>query len=170
MCVLWRAHATFLRQRKIIDTRKVRWPSLEVIALLKVRDDLTADESGQTLDKPLCLKVVLFSRFILDVTSNQISNFLHACDLAVSKTQMWRLIYHTNSAHSIFVYIINRDRCKELDLLVVRRIVLCEITYDTSGAVSNNIGSIDDTTISQAQAQHLCLPVTLVNTNPAPSL
>jgi hypothetical protein len=61
----------------------------------------------------------------------------------------------------------NRDRCEELDLLIVMMIVLREITYDTSGAVGNNIGSIDDTSLSQAQAQHLCLPLTLVDTNPA---
>jgi hypothetical protein len=135
--------------------------------LLKLWDDLTADESGQTIDEPLCLKVVLFSRAILDVTGNQISNLLHARDLGVSKIQMWRIVYHTNSASSIFVHIMNRDRCEELDLLIVMMIVLREITDDTSGAVGNNIGSIDDTSLSQAQAQHLCLPLTLVDTNPA---
>lgn len=141
-----------------------------MIALLKVRDDLTADESGQTIDKPLCLKMVLFGRALLDATSNQISNLLHACDLAVSKIPMWRLVYYTNSASSIFVHIMNRDRCEELDLLVVIMIVLPEITYDTTGAVGNNVGSIDDMSLSQAQAQHLYLPVTLININPALSI
>jgi hypothetical protein len=138
--------------------------------LLKLWDDLTADESGQTIDEPLCLKVVLFSRAILDVTSDQTSNLLQACDLGVSKIQMWCIVYHTNSASSIFVHIMNRDRCEELDLLIVMMIVLREITDDTSGAVGNNVGSIDHTSLSQAQAQHLCLPLTLVSTNPALSL
>jgi hypothetical protein len=140
---------------------------LEVIVLLKVRDGLTADESGQTIDEPLCLKVMLFSRAILDSTSDQVRNLLHACNLAISKSRMCRLIYNTNSANSIFVHIMDRDRGEEVDHLVVMMIVLREITYDASGAVGNNVGSVDDMSLNQAQAQHLYLALNLpVNAKP----
>lgn len=75
---------------------------------------------------------------------------------------MWRFVDDTNSANSIFVHTKDRDSCEELDQVVVRMIVLREITYDASGAVGNDPGSIDDMSLSQEQAQHLYLLVNLI--------
>jgi hypothetical protein len=132
------------------------------VIVLKARDDLTADKRGQTIDEPLCLKVVLFGRAILDGTSDQTCNLLHASDLAISKIRMWCFVNDTNSTNRIFVHTMDRDSCEELDQGVVRMTVLREITYDASGAVGNDAGSIHAMSLNQAQAQHLYMLVNLI--------